>query len=1116
MPGNARPAVRTSLTDPRYLVGLLALSVAYFLGARLGLFLKASYGGVTPIWPPSGLAVAVLLVRGWRYWPMVVIGEFCTALYLQQPPLAGLVGGLAQLVEVILVVRLVTPRAVLGITRSGRSVLQFAALGVLVPPLVSAAIGTSMLHLLGYLDRAEFLSGFVTWWLGDAIGILVLAPFLVGLKSWPFRSRSAFWACFGYVLSLMVICLAIILISNEKSYYLLFVLIPFVVVASVHFDLVGAGSTTLLLTVIVFGMRPEDIGDGDFITTIRMAFVGTCAFTGYLVAGLMTSRRQRLDVIRHQHSYLESLHELVLGLISRLNIDQLLDAIVSQACALLDTPDGCFLQKEEETGTIVLTVGKGLYADVPGYHVEAGYGVAGTILRDGEPLVINDYQAWSGRHPDPLWNRVSAMIGVPIRVDDEIVGVLGIVRTGKKARFQDDDLQILQRFGELASVAWKNALLYLELSDQLQARDRAESALADSERTHREIFNSTREAICVLDEETGVVLQANRAAGDIVGNADESAGTAFFALIAGDEAPCTEADGIVLLQRCLADGAQVCEWRAVDDTGSVTWLEITLKQALIDNVSRVLAVVRNIDDRKAAEASLSRLRTAIEFAGDDIVITDEDGTVVYVNPSFERTTGFTSDETLGQTASILERGRNQDDEAGDLWFTLSAGRVWTGQFRSRHKEGNTILQDASVAPIRDEQGTNVGYVLVLRDVTEYERIKNQLMQAQKMEALGQLTSGIAHDFNNILAGIIGYTELALDNELGPDHPANECMKQVAAAGSRAADLVRQLLMMSRPSEIEPRSIDAQPIAREVLRLVRASYPPSLQIDLETTASNSFVMAAPTHIHQILMNLITNAAQAIEDMKGIIAVRLDSRVVSAAPAGGGEGVRPGEYLEISVVDTGSGMDQAVADRIFEPYFTTKDPGKGTGLGMSVVHGIVRQLGGALQVESELGEGTTVSVLLPTVAVVKAKAESDEQALAGGDEAILFVDDNPLLTDIASRFLGSLGYNVSVYESSRIALEHFLKDPGAYDLVVTDLWMPGLTGVDLARSIRVMRQDIPIVICTGNPDNIGDEDIATIGIHDVAAKPLNLNDFANRVRSALDTTRNDDGPATNDPA
>ena len=1103
MPGNAQRAAQKSLTDPKYLAGLLLLSGVYFLGAALGLFLEAEYGGVTPIWPPSGLAVAVLLVRGWRYWPIVVIGEFCVALYLQQPPLAGLVGGLAQLIEVTLVVRLLTPRAALGITRSGRSVLWFAALGVLLPPLVSAAIGSSMLYGLGFLDRAEVLSGFMTWWLGDAIGILVLAPFLVGLKSWPFRSRAAFWACFSYVLALAVICLAIILFSNEKSYYLLFVLIPFVVVASVHFGLVGAGSTTLLLTVIVFGMRPGDVASSDFITTIRMAFVGTCAFTGYLVAGLMTSRRQHLDVIRRQNSYLESLHELVLGLISRLNIDQLLDAIVTQACALLDTPDGCFLQTEEETGTIVLTVGKGLYADVPGYHVESGYGVAGTILRDGEPLVINDYQAWSGRHPDPLWNRVSAMIGVPIRVDDEIVGVLGIVRSGKKEQFQADDLQILQRFGELASIALKNALLYRELSDQLEARDRAENALADSERTHREIFNSTREAICVLDEETGVILQANRAAGEIIGAGEESNGAAFFDLVTGDASPFAEADGIALLQRCLSEGAQVCEWRAVDDEGTVTWLEITFKQALIDNVSRVLAVVRNIDDRKAAEASLSRLRTAIEFAGDDVMITDEDGTIVYVNPSFERTTGFASGEALGQTAPILERGRNQNDDTGDLWFTLSAGRVWTGRFRSQHKEGHTILQDTSVAPIRDEKGDNVGYVLVLRDVTEYERIKNQLMQAQKMEALGQLTSGIAHDFNNILAGIIGYTELALDNELDPDHPANECMKQVAAAGSRAADLVRQLLMMSRPSEVEPRSIDAQPIAREVLRLVRASYPPTLQIDLETTASNSFVMAAPTHIHQILMNLVTNAAQAIEDMKGIIAIRLDSRIVTETPAGGTDGVRPGEYLEIAVADTGSGMDQAVADRIFEPYFTTKDPGKGTGLGMSVVHGIVRQLNGALHVESEVGEGTTVCVLLPTVAVAKGQAESDEQALAGGDESILFVDDNPLLTDIASRFLGSLGYDVSVYESSRIALENFLKDPGAYDLVVTDLWMPGLTGIDLARSIRVMRQDIPIVICTGNPDNIGDEDIAEIGIHDVAAKPLNLNAFASRVRSALDT-------------
>ena len=222
--------------------------------------------------------------------------------------------------------------------------------------------------------------------------------------------------------------------------------------------------------------------------------------------------------------------------------------------------------------------------------------------------------------------------------------------------------------------------------------------------------------------------------------------------------------------------------------------------------------------------------------------------------------------------------------------------------------------------------------------------------------------------------------------------------------------------------------------------------------------------------------------------------------SERPAGL-EQIKTGEYLQVTVSDTGSGMDRETLDRVFEPYFTTKGPERGTGLGLAVVHGIVTRMGGAATVESQVGRGTTVNILLPVVVVDESQSDDQARPMPTGQESILFVDDNPLLTDLASRFLGRLGYQVSVFQSSEVALEYFLKNPDAFQLVITDLWMPGLTGVDLSRGIRKMRPDLPILMCTGNPENISEDEISELGISNVARKPLVLRKFAAMIREAL---------------
>jgi len=962
-------------TDLKYGLELTLFTLLYYLSAKVGLFLEVEYGGLTPIWPPSGITVAIFLIRGIRYWPMAIVGEFLIALTLQQQPLSGLVGGLAQTLEAGLAVYFLRTRRIAKITSSAGSMLWFTLLGVLIPPILSSAIGTTSLRLLGFLPPGEYASGFLTWWLGDAISILVLTPLIVDLRIWPVCRISAYVYFFIFSAISAAFCLSVLIIGNARADYLFFTLIPLVVVSAIHFRLIGAGSMILLLTLIVFGMHPQKFGGGDFITIIRITFVGTCAFTGYLVTGFMEKRQRHLDVINRHNQYFKSLHELILGLITHLDIKQLEDTILSQACELLNTESAYLFQLRSDTGTIELKIGKGLYSNLPGYLIKPGEGVAGRVWQQGQALMINNYQQWEGRHPDKVWDEISAVIGVPIKVDGKVVGVLGILYTEHNRHFTAEDLSIIQKFGELASVAWKNAFIHSRLSDELAAR-------------------------------------------------------------------------------------------------------------------------------KKAESHLGELQTAMEFVVEDIMITDTSGKILYVNPGFTAATGYSKADALGKTPQILQSGVHDTAFYTNLWNTVLGGKVWTGRFHNRHKAGHIILQEASLAPIRDQERTVVGFVSVKRDVTEHEKIKQQLAKAQKMEAIGTLASGIAHDFNNILAGIIGHSDLALNFHLSENHPAAKSIREVLVAGKRAAELVKQILTFSHSSEVELKPIDVKPIVKEVLNFVSSSLPSTIHIEKKITAARSSVLACPSYIHQILMNLVTNAMQAMPTEKGCLQVSLSNTRIQKTPEGLAGMLKPGEYIEISVADTGCGMQEDTIEKIFEPYFTTKATGEGTGLGLSVVHGIVNKLGGEIKVSSNIGEGTTFRIFLPVHSSREEQASRDEPPLPGGDESILFVDDNPLLTDIASQLLGRLGYQVTVFADSAVALDHFSKDPDQFHMVISDMLMPHMTGAELSRAIKASRPQIPIIICTGNPHKISKRERDEIGIVKVARKPLNLNELAILVRKALD--------------
>ena len=388
---------------------------------------------------------------------------------------------------------------------------------------------------------------------------------------------------------------------------------------------------------------------------------------------------------------------------------------------------------------------------------------------------------------------------------------------------------------------------------------------------------------------------------------------------------------------------------------------------------------------------------------------------------------------------------------------------------------------------------------------EREKLQEQLNQAQKMEAIGTLAGGIAHDFNNILTAILGYAEMSLDY-IPASNPAHTMIPEVIKASLRARDLVKQILDFSRKSVTDRFPIQMHLLVKEAIKLLRASIPTTIEIKQEINAECGYVLADPTQIHQVLMNLCTNATQAMEDggelLVGLDCVTLDHEELAKEPE-----LTPGPYIRLTVTDTGTGMDQATLTRIFEPYFTTKSLGKGSGMGLAVVHGVVKRHGGMIRVTSEVGKGTSFTIFFPQVKEVTGeKTEGISEVFScHGNERLMIVDDDPVVVNLLAQLFESLGYQVVSETDSLSALERFRAAPLSIDLVITDQTMPKLTGEQLSRSILAIRPGLPILLCTGFSSKIDDQRAAEIGISAFLMKPFTHNTIATQVRKLLDEAK-----------
>ena len=520
----------------------------------------------------------------------------------------------------------------------------------------------------------------------------------------------------------------------------------------------------------------------------------------------------------------------------------------------------------------------------------------------------------------------------------------------------------------------------------------------------------------------------------------------------------------------------------------------TLRAAELQEANARLTV--QIEERR-------RLSTAVEHVAEAIIVTDAHATAQYVNPAFERITEYQRHEVIGQNPRILKSGQHDEAFYRDLWQTITAGGVWKGKITNRRKSGTLFTEEATISPIHADDGTIRGYVGVKRDITQQLVLENSLQQAQKLEAIGTLAGGIAHDFNNILGAIIGYNELSVKLIQEEQLPPLNYLQAVAKATDRAKDLINQILAFSRQSESAKRPVGLGLIVKEVLKLLRASLPSTIEIRSIIASNTITAMADPTQIHQVVVNLCTNAGHAMRDQGGVLDVSLEPVSVDGAAGEQTVDIEEGIYAKLTVSDTGHGMDEQILRRIFDPFFTTKPPGEGTGLGLSVVHGIVESHGGAIAASSQPGAGTTFEVFLPMINGEAAFETEDQEDLPGGRERILVVDDEVMLVDVVCGILESLGYDVVGRSESFKALETFLNEPNAFDLVLTDLTMPEMTGINLAWRIYDHCPHMPVIVCTGNRERCANQTCPP-NIREILSKPAAKRELAYALRRVLQDT------------
>jgi PAS domain S-box-containing protein len=649
----------------------------------------------------------------------------------------------------------------------------------------------------------------------------------------------------------------------------------------------------------------------------------------------------------------------------------------------------------------------------------------------------------------------------------------------------------------------ENKILYYDGTIvDVTERKNAEDDMQKLAREWQSTFDAVGNAVWLLDKNHRI-LRANRATKEIFGlDPEKVIGRACCELVHGTSSPIPGCPTSCLMNTMQRETMEL--------PMGEKWLEV-LADPIIDdagNLSGIVHIVSDITERKENEETVKESEELYRSLAEKSLIGTyvlQDGIHVFVNNNAASMAECEPTDLVGTKASAIVHPEDREGVRNNATAMIKGLRTAPYEFRIITKRGNIRWILESNAPIIFNGKPSVlGSAMDITESKKAEenklRLERQLRQAQKMEAIGTLAGGIAHDFNNILGAISGFTELSME-QIPDDNKAKKYLKQVFTSSRRAADLVSQILTFGRQVEKENRALRVTPIVKEVVKLLRATLPTTIRIEKSLKAEADVIFADATQIHQVIMNLCTNAGHAMQEKGGILGINLITEQIKQGDANH-NGLNPGQYLKLSVSDEGYGIEPAIIDKIFDPFFTTKKQGEGTGLGLSVVHGIVKQLNGDIAVESRAGQGTAFHIWLPTM---QENYHEDTEDVAGdavkGQGRILFVDDEEMLLDISKDMLESLGYNVTTARNGIDALNLFKVCPYMYDLVITDQTMPEMTGMELAREIMKIRADMPVILCTGFSRTVNREQAMKAGVREFILKPIIRSRIAETIKRVL---------------
>ena len=647
----------------------------------------------------------------------------------------------------------------------------------------------------------------------------------------------------------------------------------------------------------------------------------------------------------------------------------------------------------------------------------------------------------------------------------------------------------------------------IEYGLDITERRQAEKALQESERKYKDLFDNSPEIICTMDLQ-GSLTAVNEYGKSLIGySSEEIKGMSFRQII--DPAYLSIADAN--LRKHVEDGVQQLgphELLVRTKGLHAVWIEVATR--ILTEEGKPIGVhasARNITDRKQAEADLYLLVTAIKQAGEIILITDSSGTIEYVNPAFEQTTGYTRQEIVGKTPRFLQSGKHDKAFYVNLWETISSGNVWHGHFTNKKKNGTLYEEEATISPVMDPRGRITNYVAVKRDVTDRISLQQQLLHAQKMEAVGTLAGGIAHDFNNLLQLINLCAETALirmtERETG--YPELQEIKRTVRS---ASELTQGLLTFSRRAESKLRPVDLNKEMKNVARMLARMLPKMIEIKMSLGEPLSTINADPAQLQQVVINLAVNARDAMPHGGKLLIetglIYLDDEYCRAHI-----GTSPGNHVLLTTSDNGTGMDEDTRKHIFDPFFTTKETGQGTGLGLAIVFGIVKNHGGSILCSSEVGKGTTFQIYLPVMTEAPDVAELGQlEALVGGKETILLVDDEPSVRNRGAQVLKHFGYSVLTAANGKEGLEIYGEMSKEIDLVIMDMIMPEMSGRDCLREILKIDPEARVVFASGQATNRSADEAIGKGARTSLRKPYEIRQLLNTIRSVLDDTISED--------